>query len=106
MPRQNQGSNQGYLGLLPKEQTEGDGRIYRTLTRLLTDPHGYTEISQLTIPPGSGIKEHRHTKDEEWYVILSDSGPELLHCSRGESHGYMNDTGKTVTIIAFKRMRG
>ena len=64
----------------------------------------FSEISLLEVPAGVGIKEHPHTQDEEWYIVLSCKGVELLHCACGESHSYHNCTGDTVWIIAIKRM--
>lgn len=117
MPQANPTSKEGRrrglqaaVQYLSPDLVNGDGKIEKlpllsflnyVFPRLA---ESFSELSILKVPEGMGIREHPHTSDEEWYVVLSNNGVEMMHCACGESHSYYNDTGDRVFIIAIKQL--
>lgn len=110
MPEQKTTGDKALVCKLPKELTSGGKqidkldllRLLKIFSKELSDM--FSEIAVLRVPALGGIKEHTHTEDEEWYVVLSRKGVVISHCACGESHGFRNISGSTVYIIAIKRL--
>lgn len=63
-------------------------------------PGDLTELAVLTLGPGAEIYQHQHTVDLEYYIDTANKVSLLCNC--GESHGYINDLNRWITLVSVK----
>lgn len=63
-------------------------------------PGDLIELAVLTLGPGAEIYQHQHTTDMEYYIDVKNQV--AIPCECGESHGYINDLKRWITLISVK----
>ncbi len=106
--------NDGYNKEIRVNMRGGDGQVLITKLFEKEELFGKSRMfSILTLEPGCGVGMHEHVGEQEYFYVLKgeplyfDDDKEVqLHegdatiCEDGHSHGLVNRTNETVTMLA------